>query len=403
MPSTTSGNRLLTWLCLGVAVLEGFELQMAGVAASHIAADLGLDIETLGLFFSSSTFGLLIGALLGGWLADRFGRIEVLSGSVIAFGLASVLTALATDATMLICVRALTGAGLGGALPNLLALTSETAQQGREKRAVAYLYSGVPLGGIAVSLIGAALGSRWQLLFVAGGIPPLLVGALIWFERGPRTMITAGDTSTSPVDALFGGGRAFATILLWTAFCTTLVILYLVLNWLPTVLRGMSFTPLQALAAQVAFNLGGFFACLASAPLLDGKRILPVAIVSFVSIPLVLLGLSHSTSLGLTFFIALLLGGSVLTTQSLLYAIAPTVYPAGMRGVGTGGAVAWGRIGSIAGPLYGGLLISSEGSMRDAVTGTVPVAIAAGAAAVLLVIRLRAVGTVEDATEARPH
>src|SRR5262245_29448935 len=135
--SRAPASAMTGWLCILVAVLEGFELQTAGIAAPNIKLQMGLSATQLGWFFSSSTIGLLIGAIVGGRLADRLGRAPILIWSVGIFGLASILTGLAHGPIELIAARGLTGMGLGGALPNLLALTSENAAPGREKRAVA--------------------------------------------------------------------------------------------------------------------------------------------------------------------------------------------------------------------------------------------------------------------------
>ena len=133
---------------IGIAVLEGLELQLAGVTGRNIAADFGLDYHILGFFFSASTIGLLFGALAGGWVADRLGRWMVLTASVFLFGMGTIATGLAWDATSLIVLRGLTGIGLGSALPSLLALVADNAPPHKEKRDLAILYSGVPIGGI---------------------------------------------------------------------------------------------------------------------------------------------------------------------------------------------------------------------------------------------------------------
>lgn len=392
-PATQSPDRsrpAIAWLCIAVAVLEGFDLQVAGVVAPIIAKSLGLDARTLGLFFSASTFGLLFGALAGGRLADRLGRIPVLTLSVIAFGAASILNGLAATGPELILARFATGLGLGGALPNLIALTSENAPPGRQKRAVAYLYCGVPVGGVLVSLAGAYFGEAWRLLFVAGGIVPIAAGIAIWLlGRGTADAGTVRDRETGIIAALFHERRALPTVLAWISFCATLIILYLVLNWLPLLLGGMGFTPRQALIAQLAFNGGGFLACLLTAPLLDSRKAWLIALGAFTSVPALLYVLALVATPAAGIAIALLLGGAILTTQSFLYAIVPTIYGAGTRGTGTGAAIAWGRIGSIAGPLYGAMLLGANAGERAVLVGMIPIALVAGVTAVALALRLR--------------
>src|ERR1700719_2092324 len=103
--------------CVCVALCEGIDLQAAGVSAAGIGAEFKPTANQFGTFFSASTLGLFFGALIGGRLADSIGRKKVLIASIGVFGLFSLLTALATDVRSITWVRALTGLGLGGALP----------------------------------------------------------------------------------------------------------------------------------------------------------------------------------------------------------------------------------------------------------------------------------------------
>lgn len=375
-------------LCFFVAILEGFDLQVAGIAAPNLKRAFALDPRTLGWFFSASTFGLLIGALIGGRLADRVGRTQVLSWSIAGFGFASVLTGLAEEPSALITARLATGLGLGGALPNLLAFTSENATAGRERQAVALLYCGVPIGGAAVSLLGAAIGTDWRTLFIVGGVLPLAL-AFVMHRSMPSDRIPSQIETRiiQPLDALFGGGRLVSSLLIWTSFFATLVILYLVLNWLPTLLTGLGLDAQTAFAAQLSFNLGGLILCATTAPMLDRPQGWLVALGSFTAIPVLLWLASPIETPTSAIAFAFLLGGAVLVTQSYLYALAPRIYPSSARGIGVGGAVAAGRLGSISGPLLGAALLSSSGGTIGVLRGIIPVAIIAGIAAIALSLR----------------
>ena len=127
--TTASNSRLMltVGLCFMVALMEGLDLQAAGIAAVGMAQAFALDKMQMGWIFSAGILGLLPGALVGGMLADRYGRKRILLGSVLLFGLFSIATALAWNYPTLLLARLLTGVGLGAALPNLIALTSEAA------------------------------------------------------------------------------------------------------------------------------------------------------------------------------------------------------------------------------------------------------------------------------------
>jgi AAHS family 3-hydroxyphenylpropionic acid transporter len=168
-------------LCFAIALLEGLDLQSVGVAAPRMAHEFGLSVSQMGLAFSAGTFGLLPGAMLGGWLADRIGRKQVLIASVCLFGLLSIATAQVSGFAMLVAVRALTGLGLGGAMPNLIALSSESVEPRSRSSAVAVMYCGIPFGGVIASLIGVLLAgdAEWRHIFYVGGVGPLLLAPVL--------------------------------------------------------------------------------------------------------------------------------------------------------------------------------------------------------------------------------
>lgn len=103
---------LVVGVCLLIAALEGYDIQAFGVAAPHMAADLALNPSQVGWAGSAANFGLVLGALCGGWAADRWGRKPVLLASVLAFGVFSLATAFAHGVQPLLLARLLTGLGL---------------------------------------------------------------------------------------------------------------------------------------------------------------------------------------------------------------------------------------------------------------------------------------------------
>src|SRR5262252_10669270 len=189
--------------CIGVAFCEGFDLQAAGVAASGIVSELRPTSAQLGTFFSASTLGLFAGALLGGRLSDSYGRKRILIGSIVVFGLFSILTAAAHDIQALLWARLATGLGLGGVFPTLLALVSESSSPCRRNANVALAYSGMPFGGAVASLVSMlSAPEHWRLIFIAGGVTPLILAPLLHrvlresseFERSSATAVTAAGT-----------------------------------------------------------------------------------------------------------------------------------------------------------------------------------------------------------------
>src|SRR5271170_7832049 len=160
-------------LCAVAAFFEGVDLQVAGVAAAGIVPEFKPDPRHLGIFFSASTAGLVCGALVGGRLSDRLGRKRVLVASVAAFGLFSLLAASVSTMPELVWARLLTGVGLGGAFPILVALTAESSTPAQRNSNVTLVYSAMPLGGAFVSLLSMLIApAHWRYLFVVGGLCP---------------------------------------------------------------------------------------------------------------------------------------------------------------------------------------------------------------------------------------
>jgi MFS transporter, AAHS family, 3-hydroxyphenylpropionic acid transporter len=357
------GRSITILFCVMAALCEGIDLQAAGVAAAGIAAEFKPTPDQFGTFFSASTFGLLLGALIGGRLADSIGRKRVLVASIGLFGVFSLLTSFASDVQSLTWARALTGLGLGGALPMLLALVTESSATRHQTTSVAAVYAAMPLGGAGASLLIMLMAtSQWRTIFVIGGVLPLLLAPLMAvalpesaaFQRERHAWTPSQSGSFK---ALFAEDRAPRTLLLWSSFLLELLLLYLLLNWLPTLMVSDGFTRAQAAGAQIGFNLGGVLSAVMMGYLLSGQLRNTAIFVVLAVLPLLLVFLAKAPSdFGIVTLAVFVLGCAVLAVQAFLYTTAPTAYPTRIRGIGVGAAVAFGRIGSIVGPKLGGML-----------------------------------------------
>jgi AAHS family 3-hydroxyphenylpropionic acid transporter len=379
-------ERTTILFCLLAAICEGLDLQAAGVAAGGIVGEFKPTPDQLGNFFSASTLGLFVGALIGGRLADRIGRKAVLVASIGLFGVFSLVTAFAWDIHSLAWARLLTGLGLGGALPILIALTAESAARGRQNASVALVYAGNPVGGAIASLISLmVIPSHWRWIFLLGGIAPLLLAPVMAWRMQESTAFSqlraapaAADLGTVPRGALaiLRDGRAPWTLLLWVCFFLGLLTLYLLLNWLPLLIRDSGMTRAQAALSQIGFNIGGTLAALAIGRLLEGPARKPSIVITFAAVPLLIFVLARApAALGPILAIVFLLGCAVVAAQAFLYVEAPTGYPTIIRGVGVGAAVAIGRMGSIVGPKLGGMLRAAGHSSSQLLIDILPIVI----------------------------
>jgi AAHS family 3-hydroxyphenylpropionic acid transporter len=267
-------------LCFLAILCEGIDIVSMGVAAPRMAPALGLTRDQLGPLFSASIVGLLVGAVIFGRLADRFGRKWTLVTCLVIFGFFSLATAAVRPFEALLAVRLAAGLGLGGALPNLVALAAEAVAPQSRAGLVTRITCGIPFGGAICGIVAVNL--DWQAIFYVGGLAPLALAPIAAFALLESRAFLEARQSALPTAAarddfrwiLFGGGRASATLLLWTASFASLLALYVLLNWLPTLLGDRGLSKPHASLVSMLFGIGGAVGVLILADLLDrrGRR-----------------------------------------------------------------------------------------------------------------------------------
>ena len=387
-----SGKAKITLLlCLAIAIFEGFDLQSMGVAAPRMRAEFMLDNAQMAWAFSAAIIGTLPGAIVGGRLADIIGRKKVLIFSILLFGVMSLVTAFAANYELLLVIRFLTGLGMGGALPMMITLASEAVSSDRKGTAVSVMYSGIPFGGLLTSVVAMMLAgdAEWRHIFYVGGIAPiLLIPLLLKFlpESSDYLQRKTQSQQTTPfMEVLFAKDRRMSTIQIWISFFCTLVVLYFLLNWLPLLMGAQGLSKLEANYIQMGYNVGGMFGSILMGMMLDKMRMSFVIKFIYLGILVSLCCLSFSPTVALLALSAVGCGLFIVGGQSALYGLAAMYYPTEMRGTGVGAAVAIGRIGSFAGPLLAGFLLSIGKSATIVIGSSIPVILIAAISALLLV------------------
>jgi len=418
-------------LCGLVLVLDGFDSQTINYIAPPISDALHIPIKNFGSIFSGGLFGLMVGALTSGPIADRLGRKWPVVVSTLSFAAFSLVTVHVASFRELFFLRFLTGLGLGGAMPNVVALASEFVPRRSLANVVTLLFVGMPLGGVICGLLSARMIPKWgwQSVLYLGGTIPLVIAVLLIValpesirflaERGkdPKKVSkilhriapelggaevrpTPRDTRYAgvPVVHLFTEGRAFGTLLLWIPYFMNLLILYFIGSWLPALLRQTGMTLAAGATATAFFSLGGAFGCLIEGWLIERCGAFAVLLAEFSGATLSVAALSKiPSSFGLMLTITFLAGLMVIGAQGGLNAMAANFYPTAVRSTGVGWALGVGRVGSIVGPLIGGAFLKAGWTPGGILlAGTVP------AAAAFVAIALSRVGPGTSAYEDGP-
>ncbi|MDH2566611.1 3-(3-hydroxy-phenyl)propionate transporter MhpT [Acinetobacter baumannii] len=386
-----SRAKITLLLCFAIAIFEGFDLQSMGVAAPRMRAEFMLDNAQMAWAFSAAILGTLPGAILGGRFADIVGRKKILIFSILLFGIMSLLTAYAANFSLLLLIRFCTGLGMGGALPMMITLASEAVPDQHKGTAVSVMYSGIPFGGLLTSVVAMSLAgdAEWRHIFYIGGIAPILLIPLIMRflpESNDYLQRKVQAQQTTPFfEVLFAKERRMSTIHLWISFFCTLVVLYFLLNWLPLLMGAQGLSKLQANYVQMGYNVGGILGSILMGVLLDKLRMSFVIKLIYLGILFSLCCLAISPTVALLALSAVGCGLFIVGGQSALYGLAAMYYPTEMRGTGVGAAVAIGRIGSFAGPLMAGFLLSLGQSSTIVIGSSIPVILIAAISALLLV------------------
>ncbi|RFS35207.1 3-(3-hydroxy-phenyl)propionate transporter MhpT [Acinetobacter cumulans] len=386
-------------ICFLIAVIEGLDIQAAGIAAAGIRESFGLDSSQLGVFFSAGILGLLPGALVGGRIADRIGRKTVLIWSVAIFAVFTLCTVWVNSFNSLLAVRFLAGAGLGAAMPILITLASEAVTPANRGRAVGLMYCGMPVGAAILSLVASTeFGSNWKNIFYLGGLLPIIVIPIMMLllPESKEYLKAKEQTATASTEAapqgsfkdLFNSENLLRTVFLWTSYFFTLMVVYIMLSWLPSLFQELGFTRKEGATAQFYFMVSATVGTVVLGVLTDRWKKTFVILLMYGGILAGLLALNAAGSLTQMYLASALVGAFVIGCQGVLYAFGGIVYPTTVRGTGIGVASAVGRVGAMLGPAIAGALLTAGFGAAGVISAAIPCIIISAIVMLLLTRRL---------------
>ena len=384
--------KLMAWSVL-IAMIDGYDIGAIAFAAPHLIADWHVSPKDLGLVLSASNIGVLFGSQAFGWVGDRYGRKTALILCNLLFGTLTYRAASATNLTELSWLRFFAGLGIGGVIPNVVAINAESAPRHLRATLAIIAVGLVPLGGALAGFAAAVLVPHygWPILFKIGGVAPVAIAlaaivglpesikfmALHESQRRKMVKLIAAirpdhavppdarfvieDEKQSPSSNpiyLFGSGLAAITPLTWLMFALNLMGYFFLISWTPTLMTAVHAAPAVAALAGALLQVGGTVGALVLCWWLQRHRFLAIAILFAIAVPVVSsIGYAGTASpaalLTATFFAGVL----VLGIQSGINVVGAMIYPTMLRANGSGWQLGIGRLGAIVGPLLGALFV----------------------------------------------
>ncbi len=386
-------NILLVCVAALATIIDGYDIFVPGFIAPELVRQWHFPPSALGPMFAWGLGGIVIGSAFFGYVGDRMGRKRAIVLCSLLYGVLSLVSIGTQNLTQFTVLRFLIGLGIGGAIPNAIALVAELTPQRVRPSFVLLLMVGAPTGqllpGLATLLWVPTYG--WHILLVIGGIGPILIALLtqlvlpesikyltlqphrraelirlaqrlrpeLKIPEGARFFIAEAEVPTdlSP-RGLFAQGLAPFTLLIWLCLGAGLLATYFIGNWLPAVLQQAGL-PIQVAAGRLAFYaIGGILGGLVMTNLVRQFGVWAIVGVFVVAVPLV--GSIGVSGLGVGGISALTAaaGFCVIAIINGVECVMGLVYPTAIRAKGAGWALGIGRLGALFGPLFGGTLIA---------------------------------------------
>ena len=374
-------------------VADGFDLSAIGLVAPELVKEWHIAPAQLAPVFTAGLVGMFIGAPLLGYVGDHIGRKKAILVALCIYGGLTLVTMAANSLLQFGILRFLTGIGLGGMFPNILALTAEMAPKRLRGTFTIISLFGVPAGIALPGWVAAFLVPTygWPVLLLIGGLLPLAIAALglvilpeslkFLAQRGghdddirriarnirpdlaigSQTTFSVGsgaaDLASSSPKKLFEGALAIITPAMWIALAANQMTNFFTLSWLPTLLQSQGLSTAQAGINSSLFSTGGLVGGLVLTLVIDRLGALPIIVFFLLGIPLV----ASIGTPGLSLMsIGMLIAGAGFCVTGNNFGINSAmvmIYPTSVRSMGAGWAQAVGRLGSLAAPIIGGILL----------------------------------------------
>jgi benzoate transport len=407
-------------VCMVINMMDGFDVLVIAFTAPSISAEWGLSSTSVGVLLSSGLLGMVIGSLVLGPMADRYGRRILILTSLVVITVGMLLSALSQDLNQLAAMRFITGLGIGGILPGLNTIVAEYSSLRWRSFWVSFLQTGYPIGATVGGILSAVLIAKygWRSAFYLGAAASLIMIPIVWrqlpesldyllarrpsgalkninrvleklgrapIEALPDRQESGSSGKTGYADLLATPALRNRTLLLCAAFLMTMVSFYFAMSWTPKILVDSGMSTSQGISGGIILNAGGVIGCLVLG-FLSSRMPLPrlIATYAVMTVLLMIVFSQTGTAVSMMVVVATCLGFFLFGSMVGLYALAPQLYPPQSRAAGVSIAIGFGRIGGVASPMLAGMLFDSGWAKSDGyILFALPLVIMAGVIIVL--------------------
>jgi MFS family permease len=413
--SMSTRQVLVVAITVALNALDGFDVLSISFASPGIAAEWGITRQALGFVLSMELFGMALGSIFLGSLADKIGRRPTVLGCLVVMAtgmfMATTSTGVLGGLVMPIVApiassfgytldvrladlsmwRIVTGLGIGGMLAAINAVVAEFSNSKRKDLNVAIMSIGYPVGaalGGFITSTGLEL-AEWRSVFYFGATVTVVMIPIVFFlmpesvhwltrkqpagalERINRTLMTFGHPTVTELPAvsaeqrkrssgdLFRPPLLTVTILCTAAYFFHITTFYYIVKWVPTIVVGMGFAPSSAGYVLSWLNVGGATGGTVLGLLSQrfSVKALTITVMLLSTIAVTLFGRSPAD---LTRLILICMVAGFCTNAAItgMYAIFAKAFPTHVRASGTGVAVGIGRGGSVLAPIIAGFLFA---------------------------------------------
>jgi len=381
----------LLFLLFVVIFFDGYDTAVYGAIVPILMEEWSLTPVAAGAIGSYTVIGTVVGAFIFGLLADKVGPKKITIASVLIFSLFTVLAGFANGPTMFTICRVIAGLGLGGVMPNVVALTTEFAPKKIRSAMVAIVFCGYSVGSMSVGLLSKSIiGSMgWQPLYWLAGVmillTPILIKSIpesfqILAKQEKHAQIRAilkkavpnesiSETTVfekivvqkhkkSSIGALFNNKRGLSTIMFWLASFCCFILIYAMNTWLTKLMIQSGYNLDSSLLFLAILNVGAIVGIIVGGSLMEKYGFKKVLIPTYLSGSIALVFISTTESTLLAYILVAIIGAASIGIHVLIFPLVSQYYPPEMRSTGLGVMMAFGRVGGVVSPVLVGMLMS---------------------------------------------